>query len=68
MSKKPDLEKTLVELEQVVKKLESGDLVLDDSLKLFESGVHLYKDCKKAISEAEKKIKILTDKLEEEDF
>lgn len=55
------LEKSLSKLEQIVEKLESGKLPLEDSLKLFEEGVGLTKDCQKTLSAAEKKIRILTE-------
>lgn len=67
MSKK-DLETLLVNLEQTVQELEEGELSLDDSIKKFEEGVKIYKDCKTQLSKAEKKIKVLTDSLKEEDY
>ena len=48
--------------------METGELSLDENLNLFEEGVNLYKDCRKKISTAEKKIKILTDELKEENL
>ena len=53
-------EKALKRLEEIVEKLEEGDLDLDQSLKLFEEGVKLSKVCNKRLSEAQKKIEILT--------
>lgn len=64
----PNFEKKLEGLESIVRDIESGKLDLDESLKKFEEGITLYKDLKKHISSAEKKIKILTDDLKEEDF
>ena len=49
-------------------KMESGEMSLEDSLKSFEKSVKLYNVCKKSLDEAEKKIKILSDNLKEEDF
>ena len=37
--------------------MESGDLSLEESLKIFEEGIKLSKDCQNALSEAEKKYK-----------
>jgi exodeoxyribonuclease VII small subunit len=54
-----DFEKKLVRLEEIVGKMEKGDLTLDDSLKLFEEGVKLSKDCHLRLTEAENKVKIL---------
>lgn len=67
MSKK-NLEEILVDLESTVNELESGNLSLDESIKQFENGVKLYKECKSQLSKAEKKIKVLTDSLKEEDY
>ena len=56
------------ELSKLVRELESGKVSLDESIKLYEKGVSLFKKCKKSLNEAEKKINKLTDKLEEEPF
>ena len=53
-------ENKLKRLEEIVKKMEQGDLELDDSLKLFEEGVKLTKECQTHLSQAEQKVKILT--------
>lgn len=62
------LESNLENLETIVEQLESGEINLDESLKLFEKGVDIYKTCKKSLGDIEKKIKVLTDNLKEEDF
>lgn len=70
MAKKIDIksfEKNLADLEEVVKKLESDQLSLDDSLKEFESGVKLYQVCKSTLAEAQKRVTSLTEKLEEKE-
>ena len=54
-----DFEKNLVRLEEIVGKMERGELSLDDSLKLFEEGVKLSKQCHQRLSEAENKVRIL---------
>lgn len=54
-----DFEKKLTRLEQIVEKMESGDLALEDSLKLFEEGVKLSRDCNTQLSDAEQKVKVL---------
>ena len=54
-----DLEKSMHELEQVVEQLESGDLSLDKSLKQFEKGVKLSRDCQAALTAAEQKVQVL---------
>ncbi len=53
-------EKSMTELEEIVTKLEAGDITLDDSLELFEKGIKLAKTCQKKLDDAEKKVKILT--------
>ena len=57
-----NFEKSITELENIVKTLESGNLSLDDMLKLFEEGVKLSSDCNKALDEAENKINVLIKK------
>jgi exodeoxyribonuclease VII small subunit len=52
-------EDALAELESVVEKLESGELSLDESLKIFEQGVRLVKFCNEKLGEVEKKIDLL---------
>ena len=52
-------EESLEKLSRLVEKMESGDLSLDESLKIFEEGIKLSKDCQNALSEAEKKVQAL---------
>src|ERR1044071_5091320 len=52
-------EASLSQLETIVKKLEEGDLPLDESLKLFEKGVALSRECRERLNEAERRIEIL---------
>lgn len=59
-----DFEKSLQELEEIVKKLEAGNLPLEESLKLFEQGVKLARWCKDKLHEAELKITELTQEEE----
>jgi len=54
-------EKSLAELESLVGTLEQGDLSLEESLKSFERGVELTRNCQEALKLAEQKIRILTD-------
>jgi len=54
-----DFEKKLGRLEEIVQKMERGDLALEDSLKFFEEGVRLSKECHQQLNEAEVKIKKL---------
>lgn len=52
-------EKNLKELETIVKKLEEGNIPLDEMLSLFERGIKLTKACTSQLDEAEQKINIL---------
>ena len=58
---KTNLEKSLKELETIVEKLEEGDIPLEESLKEFEKGVKLSRDCQTALKDAEQKVQILID-------
>jgi exodeoxyribonuclease VII small subunit len=53
------LEDTLVELEQLVARLEEGELPLDKALKEFERGIQMTRQCQKVLKDAEQKIEIL---------
>jgi exodeoxyribonuclease VII small subunit len=54
-----DFEKKLSRLEEIVAKMEAGDLSLEDSLKSFEEGVKLSRECTSQLSAAEQKVKVL---------
>lgn len=54
-----DFEKKLGRLEDIVEKMETGELTLEDSLKLFEEGVKLSRECNVQLNEAEQKVKLL---------
>jgi exodeoxyribonuclease VII small subunit len=54
-----DFEKKLTRLEDIVEKMESGDLALEDSLKLFEEGIRLSRECNVQLTDAEQKVKLL---------
>lgn len=58
-TKAPDFEKSLAELEQIVERMEQGELSLDESLKQFERGVALTRSCQTALQQAEQKVEIL---------
>ncbi|MBL7685090.1 MAG: exodeoxyribonuclease VII small subunit [Deltaproteobacteria bacterium] len=57
--KKPKFEEALLKLEEIVKKMEAGDLPLDQSLKVFEEGMGLVQFCEKSLNEAEAKVEKL---------
>ena len=62
--RKGEFEKSLARLEEVVKRLESADLPLDEAMKLFEEGVKLSRDCQKQLEEAEGRVEILLKKAD----
>jgi len=57
--KENKFEDAMRELEDIVKRLESGDLPLEESLKIFEKGVALSRFCFNKLEEAEKRVSIL---------
>jgi exodeoxyribonuclease VII small subunit len=57
--KKQTFESALQELERIVRNLENGDLALEESLKLFEDGVKLSRECQERLNRAERRIEIL---------
>ena len=59
--RKIDFESSLKELESIVEKLEDENINLEDSVKSFEEGVNLVKQCQKQLQDAELKIKKLLD-------
>jgi exodeoxyribonuclease VII small subunit len=67
----PDFETAMRDLEELVERLEHGDLPLEESLAAFERGVMLTRACQSALKEAEQKVEILLKKAGEpavEDF
>ncbi|WP_419420265.1 exodeoxyribonuclease VII small subunit [Legionella sp. D16C41] len=59
MAKAIQFEKSLLELDDIVKKLEQGDLTLEDALKYYEKGINLARKCQTDLTQAEQKIEIL---------
>ena len=59
-----DFEAAIAELETIVKKLEEGDLALEQSLALYERGVQLSRFCHARLEEAERRIEILNERGE----
>ncbi|BCA54724.1 Exodeoxyribonuclease 7 small subunit [Nitrospira sp. KM1] len=52
-------EQAMARLETIVGELEKGDLPLDESLKIFEEGIRLSKNCLKILEDAEHKVEVL---------
>jgi exodeoxyribonuclease VII small subunit len=57
-----DFEGAIAELEAVVKRLEEGDLPLEQSLALYERGVQLSRFCHARLEEAERRIEVLNER------
>jgi len=55
----PTFEQALAELEQIVQRLERGELPLEESLRLYEEGVRLSRLCHGKLEEAEGRIEVL---------
>ena len=71
MKKTQNFETKLTELEKIVSELEKGDLSLEDSVKKFEDGMKISKECNSILEDAEKRITIILEKngeIKEEDF
>jgi len=60
MSEEMKFEKAMEKLEKIVEALEEGNLPLEDALKKYEEGVKLSRMCQKRLTQAEKKIEVLT--------
>lgn len=56
-----DFEASLDALEQLVEKMEHGDMSLEESLGAYERGVALYRRCQQALEQAELRVRLLTD-------
>lgn len=66
-----NFEELMEKLEEITNKLEKEQLSLDESVKLFEEGVHISKECNSKLEDAEKRITILLNQeneLKEENF
>ncbi len=71
MEKNKSFEEQISELEKIVLDLEKGELSLDDSVKKFEQGIKISKECNEILEKAEKKINILINQdgeMKEEKF
>ncbi|WP_329742788.1 exodeoxyribonuclease VII small subunit [Dyella sp. A6] len=56
-----DFEHSLDELEQLVARMEGGELSLDESLASFERGIGLYRQCQQSLEKAELRVRLLLD-------
>jgi exodeoxyribonuclease VII small subunit len=65
MAKKMSFEDSLDRLNDIVKRLEDGDVPLEESMKLYEEGMRLGRLCKGIVREAEERMKRLTEEIAE---
>ena len=56
---KDKFEEALKRLEELVKRMEAGELTLDESLKAFEEGIRLIRFCTRKLDETERRVEIL---------
>ena len=61
MTDKFNFNKGLLQLEEIINKMESGELSLEDSLKYFEEGVKIHRQCHTALTDAEQRISVLSE-------
>lgn len=62
MSKSKNFEQTLERLEEIVKKMESGNITLDESIEIYQEGITLSKQCSTMLEEAEGKVLAIVNK------
>ena len=62
-----EFESSLDELEKLVARMEHGEMSLDDSLKSFERGISLYRNCQSALEQAQLRVKLLYDPASADD-
>ena len=67
MTKAENFEHSLKSLEDIVQRLEAGELSLEDSLKAFEEGVKLARQCQTTLTKAELKVEKITQEMMQKD-
>lgn len=60
----PSFERALEEFEQLVTRMEEGDLTLEESLKTYERGMALSRKCQAALDDAEQRVQVITEQQE----
>jgi exodeoxyribonuclease VII small subunit len=58
-SKEPGFESTLAELEELVARMEAGNLPLEEAMRSFERGVQLTRECQSALQAAQQRVQVL---------
>ncbi|MGX7013021.1 exodeoxyribonuclease VII small subunit [Vagococcus silagei] len=64
--KKQTFEESLLELEDIVKQLEMGEVPLEEALDKFKKGIEISKECQKTLAQAEKTITLIATENGEE--
>ena len=60
-AEKFNFNKGLLKLEKIISKMDSGELGLEESLKCFEEGVKIHRQCHSALKDAAQRISILSE-------
>ncbi len=63
-----DFEKSVAQLENIIKSMESGNLPLEESLQKYEDGIKLIRNCQQTLEQAQQRIKILNSQNKLEDL
>lgn len=62
-----DFEQSMQSLEDLVARMESGEMTLEESLAAYERGVGLYRSCQTALEQAELRVRMLSDPANPDD-
>ena len=62
-----DFEQSMPSLEDLVARMESGEMTLEESLTAYERGVGLYRSCQTALEQAELRVRLLSDPANPDD-
>ena len=62
-----DFEQSMQALEELVGKMEAGEMTLEESLAAYERGVGLYRHCQTALEQAELRVRLLSDPANPDD-
>ena len=62
-----DFEQSMLSLEDLVARMETGEMTLEESLAAYERGVGLYRHCQTALEQAELRVRLLSDPANPDD-
>lgn len=66
--KKPTLEETFVSIEEIIEKMEGTDVTLEESFALYQNGIEKLKNCNEILDQVEKKMQVMNEEGELQDF